>query len=288
MRTVMRGHRLAAVALLVLAGCAGSGPQSEAEYHHDQQARTHQRGTDAVLRGEYARAFSYYESAYNQARAVEDSEAMGVNLLNMAALLHRSGEFAAARGRLLEVIGHDPPLAGAFVGRAEARLALIELQSRRPAEAAQRAASAEQHCTGAECTWRPSLLNVQAAIFLQENDVAAAESRAREALAAAVRGKDEREEAGARRTLAAVAARAGLQEESRSNWLAALRIDRRIEAPERIVLDLLGLARLELDSGNRDAARTYARRAMEIAEGARLAAPAVAARALLREAEQGQ
>ena len=286
MRAAMRArHRLATVVVLALAGCAGPGPQSEAEYRRDQQARTHQRGTEAALRGEYERAFRYYESAYDQARSVEDSDAMAVNLLNMAALLHRSGEFAAARARLLEVIERDPALPGAFVGRAEARLALIELQSGRPAEAAGRAARAEQHCLGADCAWRPALLNVQAAILLQEGAIAAAESRAREALAAAARGKDEREEASAWRTLAAVAASAGLPEESRKNWLAALQIDRRIEAPERIVLDLLGLARLELGLGNHDAARSYARRAAEIADGARLTASGAAARALLRAAQ---
>src|SRR5262245_2612399 len=282
----MRGrHWLAAVtAALALVGCAGPAPQSEGDYRRDQVLRAHQRGSDAVVRGEYGRALQHYESALDQARSVEDGDAVAINLLNMAALLHRSGEFAAARARLMQVIDHVPPLPGPYIGRAEARLALIDLQSGRPTEAAQRAARAEQHCGGADCTWRPALLNVQASILLQEGDSAAAESRARDALAIA-RGKDEREEANAWRILAAVSARTGRQDESRKHWLAALDIDRRIGAPERTVLDLLGLARLELDAGDRAAARAYARRAAEIAEGARLAAPATAARAILREAE---
>src|SRR5687767_11621538 len=120
----MRGRRLGAVVVtLALAGCAATVPQSEAEFRREQQARTHQRGSDAALRGEHARAFRHYESAYNQARAVADGAAVAVNLLNMAALLHRSGEFAAARVRLLEIIGYEPPLPVAYVGRAEARLA---------------------------------------------------------------------------------------------------------------------------------------------------------------------
>jgi hypothetical protein len=56
----------------------------------------------------------------------------------------------------------------------------------------------------------------------------------------------------------------------------------RIEAPERIALDLLGRARLELKLGERAAARSYARRAAEVAEGARLAALLAAARELQR------
>jgi tetratricopeptide (TPR) repeat protein len=269
---------------VALGGCAGQAPQSETDYRRDQVLRSHQRGADAVVRGEYGRALYYYENALDQARSLEDADAVAVNLLNIAAVLHRSGEFAAARARLLQLIEHVPPLPEAYVGRAEGRLALIELQSGRPAEAAQRAARAEQHCAGADCTWRPALLNVQASILLQEGNIPAAESRAKEALTVA-RGKDEREEASAWRNLAAATTRAGRLNESRKYWLAALEIDRRIGAPERTVLDLLGLARLELDAGDRAAARAYARRAAEMADGARLAAPATAARALLREAE---
>jgi tetratricopeptide (TPR) repeat protein len=281
----MRGTRwLGIVAALALAGCAGSGPKSEAEYRRDWQARTHQRGSDALLRGEYARAYRYYESAYNQARAVEDRDAVAVNLLNMAALLHRSGALSGARERLLEIVDQQPSFAGAYVGRAQARLALIELQSGRAADAARHAALAEGQCK-ADCAWRPALLNVQAAILLEQNDLPAAEARAKDALAAGGLAKDEPEQASAWRTLASVAASAGRREEARRHWLAALDIDRRLEAPERTVLDLLGLARLELDSGNRDAAREYARRAMEIAEGARLAGAAAAAGALVREAQ---
>ena len=129
------------------------------------------------------------------------------------------------------------------------------------------------------------MLNVRAAIAARNGDGASAEAAAREALAAAVRAADAREQASAWRTLAEVAGAGGRGDEARKAWTAALDIDLRIEAPERIALDLLGLARLELMLGDRAAARGYARRAEEVAEGARLAMLLRAARNLLSETE---
>jgi tetratricopeptide (TPR) repeat protein len=181
-------------------------------------------------------------------------------------------------------VEHEPPFGAAHLGRAEARLALIELQAQRNAEAARHAARAETLCA-AQCAWRPALLNVQAAIAARSGDASAAEARAREALAAATGAGDAAEQAGAWRILAELAAALGRGDEARKAWSAALDIDTRVEAPERVALDLLGLARLEQALGDRAAARRYARRAQEVADAARLGALAGAARDLLRETE---
>ena len=46
----------AAVVTVVFAACAGPSPQSEGEYRREQLARSHQRGTEALLRSEHGRA----------------------------------------------------------------------------------------------------------------------------------------------------------------------------------------------------------------------------------------
>jgi tetratricopeptide (TPR) repeat protein len=267
----------------MLVACAGQAPQTQSEYRREQLAQSHQRGADALLRGEEGRALRHYQAALDHARATGNQEAIAVNLLNVAALLHRAGESSAARDRLLRVIEHEPAFGPDYVGRAEARLALIELQAGRADEAAYRSARAEELCK--QCQWRPALLNVQAAIMARNGDAGAAEGKAREALAAASSANDAREQASAWRTLADLAGAAGRGEEARKAWAAALDIDLRIEAPERVALDLIGRARLELKLGDRAAARSYARRAAEVAEGGRLAALLTEARALVREAE---
>lgn len=272
-------------AVVALAACAGPAPLSEGDRRREQSAQAHQRASAALARGEYGTAQQQYEQALDRGRAVEDQDATAIGLLNVAAVLHRGGDFAAARAKLLAVIEREPPLGPGYVGRAEARLALIELQTDRVAEAARHAARAGELCPPADCPWRLALLNVEAGIALQSGDLATAESRARATLAAAARAGEPGEEANARRLLGEVAERGGRGADAREAFLAALALDRKMETPERIALDLLSLARLELGLGNRDAGRAYARRAADVAEGAKLAAVLGTARALLREAK---
>ena len=275
---------IAAVALL--GACGTMPPQSEAERRREHSAQAHQRASEALARGDHGRALSHYEAALARNRAVESQDAVAVNLLNLAAVLHRAGDFAGARARLTELIRHDPPFEAGYVGRAEARLALLELQLWRTAEAAQHAARADDLCSQAQCPWRAALLTVLAGIALENGDLDAAAGRAREAQAAAARSGDRQEEANAWRMLGEVAGRTGRSDEARAALSAALDIDRAIEAPDRIALDLLALARLELAQDRRAEARGYARRAAAVAESARLAGLVAAARELLRELEQ--
>src|SRR5262249_4656718 len=90
-------------------------------------------------------------------------------------------------------------------GRAEARLALIELQSNRLDEAARHAERAEALCPASGCAWRIALGNVRADIALRGGDLPGAEARARAALAAAASAKDAREEMNARLLLERIA-----------------------------------------------------------------------------------
>ena len=101
------------------------------------------------------------------------------------------------------------------------------------------------------------------------------------ALAVAARGADQREEANAWRLLGKIEARRGRVEEARRSLLKALDIDSKLEVPERIALDLIALARLELTSGNREAGYQYAKRAASVAQAANLGAVLAEARTLL-------
>jgi len=273
------------LSVAMLGACASPAPQSETDRRREQSAQAHQRAGEALARGDHTEALRHYQGALDRSRAVENQEAVAATLLNVAAALHRRGDFAAARAKLLDLTEHDPPFGAAYVGRAEARLALIELQSNRTSEAARHAARASELCSEAQCPWRMALLGVLARIALESGDLDLATTRAGEVRAAAAQAGDRREEANAWRLLGEAAARSGRNDEARSAFSAALTIDKEIEAPARIALDLLALARLELAQGNRAAARGYARRAAAVADGARLPGLLAEARGLLRDAE---
>jgi len=270
------------MALLSLAGCASPlPPQSPADRRREEAARAHERASTSIARGEYDAALRQYQSNLERSAAVEDQYESAISMLNMAAVQHRSGNYAAARAMVLAVIGHEPSFPAAYVGRAEARLALIELQQNRLDEAALHAERAERLCAASDCVWRLALQNILAEIEMHRGDLVAAEARLRSTLASAGRSADKREQANAWRLLGLVEAKRGRATEARQALLVALEIDGKLEVPERIALDLISLARLERDSGNAQAASRYARRAAAVAEAARLPTVLAEARSLL-------
>jgi hypothetical protein len=109
-------------------------------------------------------------------------------MLNIAAAWHRSGNYAAVRSTLLALIAHEPPFPASYIGRAEARLALVELQQNRVDEATLHAARAEQLCPAGACPWSLALQNIMTEIDLRRGDLGAADIRVRVTLAAAGRG----------------------------------------------------------------------------------------------------
>ena len=111
-----------------------------------------------------------------------------ISMLNIAAAWHRSGNYAAVRSTLLALIAHEPPFPASYIGRAEARLALVELQQNRVDEATLHAARAEQLCPAGACPWSLALQNIMTEIDLRRGDLGAADIRVRVTLAAAGRG----------------------------------------------------------------------------------------------------
>jgi len=272
------------MAALATVSCSSPAPQTAAERSREQAMLVQQRAHGALARGDVRGAQNQFLNVLDRGRAVEDQNTVAIGLLNVAAVLHRSGELAASRARLIELLEHQPPFAPEFAGRAEARLALIELQSKRLEESARHAQSAEALC-GAGCPWRLALGNIQAGIALRSGDLAGAEVRAVATRTAAASANDIREEANSLRILGEIAGERGQGAEARAALLAALELDRKSAIPERIALDLLALSRLELALGERKAARDYARRAADVADAARLAALLAAARGLLSESQ---
>jgi len=272
------------MAALATLSCSSPAPQTAAEQSREEAMLVQQRAHGALARGDVRGAQNQFLDVLDRGRAVEDQDTVAIGLLNIAAVLHRSGELAASRARLIELLEHQPPFAPEFAGRAEARLALIELQSKRLEESARHAQNAEAHC-GASCPWRLALGNIQAGIALRSGDLASAEVRALATRTAAASANDIREEANSLRILGEIAGERGQGAEARAALLAALELDRKSAIPERIALDLLALSRLELALGERKAARDYARRAADVADAARLAALLAVARGLLSESQ---
>lgn len=201
----MTAARAPILALLLSACVSAPAPQTETELRREQVSIAQQRGSRALAGDDYRAARAQYQLALDRSRSLGDQDGVAVGLLNLAAVLHREGELEEARARLTELLAIQPAFAAAYTGRAEARLALIALQSSRLEDATRHAQRAEALCPAAACAWRIALANIQARIALRSGDLAGAEARARAALQAAESAKDVREEANARRLLAEIA-----------------------------------------------------------------------------------
>ncbi len=271
--------------LAMLAGCSSPPPpQTATERRREQVDTADERGSRALARSQYDTALRHYQANRERSAAVEDQQETAVAMLNIAAAQHRMGNYSAARTTLLGMIAHEPTFGDDYVGRAEARLALVELQQNRAEEAALHAARSEKLCRAA-CAWGVALQNIIAEIELQRGNLDAADARVGATLVATGRSADRREEANAWRLRGQIEARRGRVEEARQALLKALDMDGRLEVPERLALDLILLARLESTSGDREAGYRYARRAASIAEAANLRAVLAEARTLLGAAK---
>jgi len=278
--------RAAVVTVMALAGCAGQAPQpqSPGDQRSEQTGRAYQRAGDAIARRDYPAALRQYRVALTRSRTVEDRHGTAIALLNIAAVLHKTGDFAGARAQLEILTAPQSGFADEYVGRAEARLALIELQEDHAESAGQHAARAQQLCPSEACPWRLAVQNVSAAVALANGDVALAKTRTQETIASAKRAGDVSEEANAWRVLGQIALKEGRISDCREAWSTALSMDKSMDAVERIALDLLLLARLEVAAGNLQAGHNYAQRAAAIAEAAKLNDLSAQTRTLLDKA----
>jgi len=278
-------HLTAGLACALLAACAKApAPPALASSTAVQPTaamEANRRGEASLRRGELDSAALHYREALRLSLAVEDANGVAANAVNLSIVYQRQGRYEDARAALAPLL-ERATLAHTPQHRAQAALrrAVLDLEERRAAEAAEWAGRAATWC-GEPCPLAAAIRNVQGQLALEAGRTDEASAAARSALAASRAAGEPTEIANAQRLLGMAALAAGDGAAARDALAEALAIDRELGISRRIALDLIGLGRASALRGERDAARTYYERALAVSTADRDAAGSSAARALV-------
>jgi len=262
--------RAACIALLLclahgLAACGSAPPaQSDVEVRRERLVDLNDRAQRAVSRGELRHAVALYREALRVAESFEDFRSIGVNSLNLAAVHQALDEPEPAHRALDRVLAAPARFELSLVAQAAGRKSSLALQARELGAAEEWLARAESECRPPACRIQTTLLVLRAQLVLERGGAAESRSLAARALAASRAEGNREEEANALRIEGRAAARQGELSHAVSLLARALEIDKQLTLPRKIALDLMTLAEIELMRGERDSARDYAQRALDV------------------------
>jgi tetratricopeptide (TPR) repeat protein len=278
----------ALLACALAAACARAPARAPAQAQADQPAsvqvsaamEANRRAEASLRRGDLEVAALRYREALRLSLAVEDADGIAANALSLSVVLQRQGKYEEARASLAPLL-ERATLAFPPERRAQAALrrAVLDLDERRHAPAAEWAARAAAWC-GSPCALAAAIRNVQGQLALEAGRHQEAAQAAGEALAAARAASDSAETANALRLSGMAAIAAGDGAAATAPLAEALALDQGLGAPRKIALDLVGLGRAAALRGERGPARAYYARALAVSEADRDAAGAAEARAL--------
>jgi tetratricopeptide (TPR) repeat protein len=277
----LRESKLAVILLACsLAGACGSPANRITNPALEAARSSNEAATRAFNAGNTAQALSLYRSSLAGAESIEDFELAGANLLNIAAVHARLGQWSEAHGALDKVIAAPANFGRSITALAALRKAMIFLDEGNAPQALQWADNAERGCA-APCTLLATVENLRAHFALEagrtEDAVRHASRAAELASDAALQG----ERANAWRFLGRAYSRAGRHAEAAKALADALNLDRRLGQSAGIALDLIYAGDNEVLRNDNVQARAFYERAAAVYNAADNAAGARAARSRL-------
>ena len=226
-------------------------------------------GARALRRGDLTAALAAYNEALAAAESVEDFDAAGTNLLNLAAVHARLGQADAAHSRLDRIVNAPQRYSETQQGQAAARKALLYLDSGAHGTAMHWADRAQATCPE-PCNLTPAMTNVRAFVALERGDLQRATGMAARAAELAAAAGLAAEQANSLRLQGRAETRLGNTTPAAEVLARALQIDRQLGLPERIALDLMHAGENEERRGQMAAAREFYERAMQVSTAASL------------------
>jgi tetratricopeptide (TPR) repeat protein len=236
--------------------------------------------------GDYAGAARNYLEALRIAQSVEDAEGIAANAINLSIVYQRQGKLGEARAALAPVL-EQPRLAFApeRLAQVALRRAVLDLEDKRSASAAEWLDKAQAACASQSCALTASIHNLRGQLALDAGRSEAAAASANLALAASRGAGNKLEAANALRLLGNASIGAGDAAAAQAPLAEALAIDRELALPRKIFLDLVALGRASGLAGDKTAARVFYERARAVGEADRDAGEAAAALELIRALE---
>jgi Tfp pilus assembly protein PilF len=257
---------LPAVAVMLLLGCS-TAPPPPRPVAEETALRWSQRGTEAYRRGEWREARMAFEAAWRGYASLDRADSAAGELLNISAVHFRAGEHDAMRRVLDRILDAGAAVSPSLRAEAGYRYALLEFETGSAGRAAQWLDRSLALCGDAACAVAGPVANLRARLALAERNLEQAGAEALRGLELNRRRGNLVEQANSHRVRAEIALARGAGAPAESEYLRALELDRVAGDPAKILLDLLGLAHSLAAQGQAEAARDYARRARDVAQG---------------------
>ncbi len=251
---------------LLLGACSTPPAQPLNPVQLQLQARN-QNGVRAWQRGDLPAALGSYREALTAAQSVEDFDAAGTALLNLAAVHGRLGQADAAQARLDLIVNAPHRYSLALQAQAAARKALLFLDQADPVSALRWADRAETNCAE-PCALAPAMANLRAYLALRQGDARRAADLATRAAGLAAGAGLGAEQANGLRLAGRAETRLGNTGAAAALLAQALQLDSELGLPERIALDLQCSAENEERRGQPAMARDFYERALVVAQAA--------------------
>ena len=248
-------------ALCGLSGCGQVEPVRNAKQLHAVEYG--QRALRAFQLGNYETAENLYQQALRRDVEIENIDGIAVNTLNLARVNRILGRTARAHAYLDALLQDDAlQYAPVYLATAATEKAALYLQANDLAAAESWLGKAEASC-GDDCPLRGVIANIRSAIVLGNGDAVSSLAWGERA-AAANRNTSRLEYANSLRLLAAANLALGHFENARSQLNEALDLDKSLGLPLKIREDLLLLARLHDALGQPQQAKRYQERAARL------------------------
>jgi tetratricopeptide (TPR) repeat protein len=268
---MMRKLISAVVAALAcgLIGACSAPPGRPANAAQASAQAASQNGARALRRGDLPAALAAYGEALAAAESVEDFDAGGTSLLNLALVHARLGQVEAAQARLDRIVNAPQRYSDTLQGQAAARKALLLLDSGSHGTAMHWADRAQAHCPE-PCSLTPAMTNLRAYVALERGEAQRAAGMAARAAELAAAAGLAAEQANALRLQGRAQTQLGNAAGAAQALARALTLDRELGLPERIALDLLYAGENEVRRGDAAAARDFFERAIQVSQAAKL------------------
>ena len=215
-----------------------------------------QNAAKAFENGNYEKALAYYMEALKINRSIENTEGIAVNLINIAVIYQKKGNFLNAH-EFVDIAFSMPDISNEIRSEAayeKARLLLREKDTAKAKEWVNRSLSLNKGlCEGSR--W-----NLMGRIAFAEGKHDEAAAMANTALKLNRENKQKTEEANSLRLIAEINTQKGLYSEAKELYLKSLEIDKEIGDSKKIAMTFRGIGMISLKQGHfQDAVMFYIR-----------------------------
>jgi len=256
--------RLALLAIVLLGACAAPPKPPAESLAKSRLADAEARATALARSGDYPGAARQYAEALRLATALENAEAIAANAINLSVVQQWLGRDAEARAALGAVLD-DPrtPFSEKRKLQAELRRAILDLSAGNAGAAAVWIGQADRRCASS-CEYAATILNVRAQVELESGKPADAAQLAQSALERSRGTAGRAETANALRTLGRARLAQGNAHGALEALKQALELDRELGDPRKILADLNTLAQAADAAGDARGARDYRERSIAV------------------------